>query len=283
MRIQRAIWLLLLMSPAIAVAQQSIFSKLLNKAANSLPPSAAAQSSGSDGTHASTGLDGRWLYPGFVPRVVGGYTHIRYGTSALDPFGNGIGGRPTCDPKFIGYAALHRTTLISTDLTRCLDLEQVNEPDATTTNLYKRMFAIASTRKFYIRGDIGIYQHDQAFVPASDNPPVGSVLVVIHGDFISGPSDDTAVSAGGLGWKAVPPGEMDYKIFVHTDLSHMAIEQILTHSYVFFTVGNVVRNTNTFLRGNVYTIPVTIDKILLDDGSGRQVAITPSTAQQSIN
>lgn len=274
----------LLASPTISVAQQSQLMKFLGNTARTALEKTVTQAGQpansllhtSDSVHASTGLDGRWLYPGFVPSTIDGYLHIRYGTSALDPFGNGIGGRPTCDPEFIGYAALHRTMLTAADLTRCLDLERVNDPSATAATLYNRLKAISGTRKYYIRGTIGIYKHNQVFVPAGDNPPLGSVLIVVKGGFIDGPSDDTAVTAGGSGWHAAPPGEMLYKIIIHNDLSNMALEQTLTHSYVFFSVGKAFKVTNTYLRGNVYSVPVTINKVVLDDGTGKRIVVTPS-------
>lgn len=285
-RLLHRIILMALMLPAAAMAHQSFLAKLLNKAVSSAAQSTTSPSTtttlpGSDGVHASGPGYNQWAYPKFVPAVLDGYTHIRFGTAAVDPFGNAVNGRPTCDPEFMGYALLHRTALTPDDARICLSWERNNDPAATVDTLRRRMATIAGTRKFYIRGTVNLYVRSG---PNGEPIPPGSVLVVWGNHLmpVSGPSG-TWFTMTGPNWFGPwsNTGDVDaFKLLTQMDLTGRDIGPLGSKSYVFFTIGAPVNDGMSPVQRNLhlYHVVVTVDKIVLEDNRFQNTILPAASA-----
>lgn len=256
--------------PAAALAQQSFLSKVLHGAANNV-----ASAVTNTGTHASGQAASN-----FAPDMLDGYTHLRFGASAQDPYGNTVASRPTCDREFVGYGLLHRNALLAQDESRCLSLEQALTPGSTPGTVQSRLAALSGARKFYTRGTIRVYTNSG---PAGEAIPPGKVLLAFGGDGaqpVLGPADADLLFTG-KNWFGPWSGPGNFanvwKISTSLDPSQrMRWVNMAQSATVFYTVGDPVdAGPSTWQRGHrMYRVPVTVDRIVLQDAQG-QSEITP--------
>lgn len=274
--------------PGAALAQQSFMSRLLSNTgqavANQLTHGTATSTtanSGSDGLHAKSQGYNQWAYPNYAPDTMDGYTHLRFGSAALDPFGNTVGGRQVCDREFVGYALLHRTELLPQDAQRCLSLEQANDPSATMATMQQRMTTISNTRRFYIRGAIRV---DTRVDPAGQTLPPGKGVVILGGGLpIIASPNDVDFRLGGPNWlqPGWRPGYIgnQFALLFNADPSlGSRWQQMADNAYVFFTVSEPKHpRASTWQRGHtMYDVEIEIDKIILTDNQNKIVLTPPS-------
>ena len=285
---KKTFWAALVLPLLVApVHAQSLLSRLGqavgNAVTNQVSKSGATQGyvrpSTNDGLHNGNGIVANWDFPKYAPDTLDGYMHLRFGSAALDPFGNAVGGRNVCDREFVGYALLHRTALLPQDAQRCLSLEQVNDRGATLMTLQQRMATIAGTHKFYIRGTVKV---DTRMDPAMQPLPPGKGMVIVSGGLpiISSP-DDVDFRLGGPNW--IHPGWRpgfvgnEFALLFNADpalATHW--DQMTTNAYVFITISEPRhQRASTWQRGHtMYDVDVTVDKIVLTDNQ-QQIVLTP--------
>lgn len=261
---------------------QTVSTAVSNQLHQPNSPGNARVSTG-DGLHNSNGISANWDFPKYAPDTLDGYTHLRFGSAALDPFGNAVGGREVCDRAFVGYALLHRSELLPQDAQRCLSLERVNDPSATLATLQQRMTTIAGTRKFYFRGTIRV---DTRADPAGQSLPPGKGVVIVSSGLpmIFSPAD-TDFRLGGPNW--IHPGWRpgfvgnEFALLFNADPSLSSHwQQMADNAYVFFTVSDPKHpRASTWQSGHrMFDVDVVIDKIVLTDGQHELVLTPPASA-----
>lgn len=265
---KNAIWAVVAL-PFLAspVHAQSLLSRLGqavgNAVSNQVSKSGSTQGdvrpSTNDGLHNSNGIVANWAFPKFVPDTLDGYTHLRFGMAALDSFGNGVGGRPTCDNEYVGHD-LFRQPLGPRDQQFCLGQEQMNDSSATMATVNQRMAALAGKRKFYTRGNVHLYGR---VGPNMEQIPPGEYRVEWGRNSVPiTPASPTSYRFVGPNWDLRNNGDT-YHFLQPMALSDASKAGEL--SYVFFTVGDPYKDRqNPF----IYDIPITVDKIVIvDDAS----------------
>lgn len=253
---------LFLAQPAQA---QSFLSRLGQTVSNAVThrgtsPASPASPGTNDGLHNSNGIIANWDFPKFTPDTLDGYTHLRYGNAALDPFGNGVGGRQVCDPYFVGHNLFHAE--LSPRLQKyCLGQEQLNDTTATSATIQTRMKALDGLHKFYVRGLVHFYINHG---PNGEPVPPGQVLVEWFKNSVPVfPPEGTSYKFVGPNWDTRGIDDT-YHFLVSMNLSPTSrVDQL---SYVFFTVGTPRQGA----------IPVTVDKIVaVDDQFTSTLTPTP--------
>jgi hypothetical protein len=225
------------------------------------------------------GNHGEWNNADFAPPTMDGYTHLRFGSSSNDQFGNAHMGRDVCDREYVGYALLQRATLTPRDAYRCVSVERANDPSASEETVRERMAQLSGTRKFYTRGTAQVMMFD----PQGRQLPPGKALVEFGfggGSPIVGP-EGINFRITGPHWlvPGSPPGQLaeGFAMLIDADPAmKMRWQQMGTHSYVYFTVGTPTNKRPAVMQRNlvIYDLPVTVDKIVLTDGHD-QIVLTP--------
>ncbi|BFI94997.1 MAG: hypothetical protein RSP_05070 [Rhodanobacter sp.] len=274
---------------------QSLLSRLGQAVSNAVANKVAPQSSQAyappstgDGLHSKIGhLD--WHYPKWTPDTIDGAMHLRLGTASLNQFNSPVGGYPTCDDRYLGYAILHRTELTPQDATYCLSREQQNDPSATMETVRHRMAQIAQqvagSGKFYTRGTVQKIWLD--WDPFNHPLPSGKGVLQFGeggGLPISSPSD-TDFRIVGPNWfnpGSASPGWVGhgfYMLFNADPALKMQWEQLSQASEVFYHVESPrnPRKSTWQMHHTMYDVTVIVDKIVLENDATRLVLTPPIT------